>query len=576
MKIVLQFFSFLALYAFSLQVWSGELVIDCSLLGDDGARICTFESNGISPSGQLVEIIDSVIAKAEGGDTADICFSSNPQDETAPYFCNLNAGDSLTNGQDIFFQCDIDSNLGEASCSLARTENNVVVGTTNALEMSCSSRTGKCVVSSNIDALKSELTSVSALDDNISSLSSSFLNCVSQNTHSGFKEVCDAVMADILNGNPNQAIAKLEALQPINPDAGVDKSFQQVMHSITSVSNRLNFLRQFVSFNKESVSQVERVYYQNEWHDSGVLFAQNDAVISDVSPSTDFSTSIIDDGRLSLYLNGSVVDGKYERGNEGVELASEISGSALVFGLDYRLGNDQVAGLALNYAQDKSKYEEVDLDGELNADTFIATGYYSFFTPTWYIDTTLTIGGSNFDQERTANINNADVLMTSKYHGQQVAASFASGWQFYVNQFNFTPYAEVMVGQIQTDEYKERGAAAVSINEQKRDIGTLQLGARASMVINVEHAVLIPEVNIRLINDFEDEAQNITGTWVNDATSPEFTMTTDGTDSNYMSVGLGLSCQLQKGNAGFIMFESIEGYENLDQHRVSAGWRWEL
>jgi len=547
-----------------------NLEISCPL-NTEGERECSFSEGGLTASSHLVDLLNDMILFVEGSSANAGSYCQSTQTTAGAsgftHVCNLNDINDPTS-EVVRMGCS--TNGEQASCNLINNSGDIQEG----LAIACDRANSSCTITTNTDAMMEDMQASVDMSDNMKEMAESLLSCVAQNTFGGMKAVCDSILSDLNNGDANAAMEKIIAMQPINPDTAIEKSLDKMMNTINAVSNRLSFLRHLVNVGGASSASANQIYYNGNFYNSGDMLADNGQLSSDVLKSN-VSTGIQDFGRLSLYLNGSVTDGEYEA---GAGLANDISSTVLVLGMDYRLDNNQVAGLAFNYGQDKTEFNKNTLlEGEVSADSFSLTAYYSYFKESWYVDSTLTLGGGNYDQERSPGLNLSDKL-SATYHGQQTVASIAGGWQFYFNQYNLTPFAELTLGQLKTDRYKESGgAAAIIMDAQKRDIGTLQMGARLSAAFNTQRAVILPELSLRLVNDFEDESQALTGRWVGStASGNDFTWNSDAPDSSYAVASVGLSFQLAHGNSGFLTLESIEGYDRLTQQRVSAGWRWEI
>ena len=106
-------------------------------------------------------------------------------------------------------------------------------------------------------------------------------------------------------------------------------------------------------------------------------------------------------------------------------------------------------------------------------------------------------------------------------------------------------------------------------------MASFNLGARFRYIATTNHGVFIPTLSLTAVNDFKYDAQVVTGRFVGVADS-QFNVAANKNDKDYFVIGAGFSFQLKNGNSGFVNLESLQGYSNLDQNRLTLGWRWEL
>ena len=316
----------------------------------------------------------------------------------------------------------------------------------------------------------------------------------------------------------------------------------------------------------------------NQWLEAGTLLAAADNTATDAAPARlEVDRNISDFGRLGLFVNASVIDGRYDAGSLSGRNDSESA--TVTIGVDYRFGDNLVAGLAGNFGQSKVEYKTT-VAGELEADNYALIGYTSWYRNNWYVDGALTLGVDHYEQLRDPAVNNS---FESKYKGSQYDLSGTVGYEFVINRFNVSPHIKLSAGRLDTDAYSEKetnpggGGAALSIDKQKRDTGSISAGSHFRYVFTTSRGVFIPLLTLTAVHDYETEAQQVTGRFTNLAASTSsFQIDTEETDSTYYVIAAGCTFQLKNGNAGFVNLETLEGYDNLDQQRLTLGWRWEL
>lgn len=481
------------------------------------------------------------------------------------FTCNIGTEDYPLN-----MGCSYDKTTNSVDCRLEESPETFSIG--------CNSNdvTNSCYLKSNSDTLFDQLPK-NQMSANISALAESILSCANFNTFGNFKNTCDKLMSLILSGDTTEAIAIIEKLQPINPDASVDLSKNNLRQAFHTVQGRLSRLRSGINI-ADNV-QTQQYFVNQEWHEAGTLFAQNTTSTNDATKSVVADRNISEYGKLGFFINVALINADEKK---GIELDTESDSQVFTLGIDYRFADNLIGGLAFNINQSKTDVDNQATLGKLEADGYSFLVYGSFYQDNWFIDASITQGGDRYEQTREPN-GVVDVY-ESNFNSKQSSFSVSGGYDFHIQAFSITPFAQYTIGSITIDGYKEKllngngqPGASIEIDEQDNDIGTFNIGSHFRYIVNTSKGVFIPSISLTLVNDFEDDAQMVSGRFVgNYAINGGFSLQTNKIDSSYMIVGLGISAQFKNGNAGFLSFETIEGYDNLDQQRITAGWRFEF
>ena len=491
------------------------------------------------------------------------------QESTDHYMeCHAVESSLLENGQEFNRQCDIIPYQSDQPDPI--------------LTMDCTLRdnyetedsAGTCRITNNRD-IASELPEDEQPSDNQLSIIDSFLLAC-------FTGSDDAFCQELENATSEQLPGLLQALMPLNPETAVDMTQANQRGGGSAVQQRQTRLRTGnpVAGNN-NVQQTRRYFANNQWLEPGTRLAATGNSASDAAAEYNgmVEDSISTFGRLGVFVNASVADGRYNRGS--LSGRNKFSAGTVTFGTDYRFSESLVGGIAANIGQSSVKYRN-EVYGELDADTYELIGYGSWYSGNWYLDGALTLGSSRYNQLRdpTAVANSYE----ASYNGTQYNLATTLGHDFVIDGFSISPFARLTLGRLDTDAYSEKktdpggaGPAPMEIDKQKRDIGTVAAGSHFRYVITSQHGVFIPVLSLTAIHDFENGAQQITGRFVGTVGSDNgFSVNTMERDSSFYIIAAGMSFQLKNGNAGFINLESVESYSYLDQYRLTMGWRWEL
>lgn len=433
-----------------------------------------------------------------------------------------------------------------------------------------------CTIRQDAGEAKRLIDGLGIANGNVNRLANTFMSCL-QGSFGSAEASCGELASALNADDKNRAIDILNALAPLNPEVTSDLARDNLRNSTSVVLSRLGQIRTDTTIASNVRSQM--FLANNEWLHAGTRLAANDSLASDVTPGT-ISTSISDFGKLGFFINVNATDGKYKNGS--LSSSSDFTSTMLTLGFDYRVRDDLVTGLAFNLGQSKTKYKST-VKGELQADNYSFIVYNSFYKHNWYFDSSLTIGGDTYNQKRDPlGINNS---FDAEYHSMQYSLSFAVGYDFYVQGFGLTPFMQLDVGQLHIDGYTEKEkqlncigncGVALAMDKQKRDIGSFNVGGRFRYIFTTSKGVFIPNLTLTAVSDFKNDAQVVTGRFIGLNRASGFEIMSEKSDSDYFIVATGFSMQLKNGNSGFFNLESLQGYDNLDQMRVTLGWRWEL
>ena len=432
---------------------------------------------------------------------------------------------------------------------------------------------GICTLTHKTGQIEEMIEGLSIANNNISNIANSFLSCL-QGAIGGAEAMCSQLIT-ALGANDDQKVMQIiNSLAPLNPEATSDLARDNLRNSTSVVLSRLGQIRTDTTMASNVSTQM--FFANNEWLHAGARLAANDSLASDVTPGT-VSTSISDFGKLGFFINVNATDGKYKGGS--LSSNSDFTSTMLTLGFDYRVRDDLVTGLAFNIGQSKTKYKST-INGKLDAENYSLIVYNSFYKESWYFDSSLTIGGDTYKQNRDPiGFSNS---YSAEFHSMQYNLSLAAGYDFYVQGFGLTPFAQIDLGRLHIDGYKEKDncvggcGVALAMDKHKRDIGSFNVGGRFRYIFTTSKGVFIPNLTLTAVSDFKNDAQVVTGRFIGLNRASGFEIMSEKSDSDYFIVATGFSMQLKNGNSGFFNLESLQGYDNLDQMRVTLGWRWEL
>ncbi|WP_154224370.1 autotransporter domain-containing protein [Marinicella rhabdoformis] len=279
-----------------------------------------------------------------------------------------------------------------------------------------------------------------------------------------------------------------------------------------------------------------------------------------------------------FFINGTISMG--ERDKTGRELGFDFDTFGITAGLDYRLSNNKVLGVALGYANFDSEIED---EAEMQSDGITLTGYGSFYVnDNFYVDTRISYGQPNFDQSRRINFSLNEVTIDRVAKGEtsanQYSASLSMGYHFYKNAWNITPNASINYVNTSIDAFKESGAGGFNFEYAQQDIKSLKasMGLSVSRAFSLEKGVITPQFDINMTREMENDGGLIEARFINAPDDEIFWIETDEPDRIFGNAGLGLVFIGANGKQAYINYRSIFGLEGFTRGTINLGLRFEF
>jgi outer membrane autotransporter protein len=301
-----------------------------------------------------------------------------------------------------------------------------------------------------------------------------------------------------------------------------------------------------------------------------------------------------DHGKWGFFLNGS-----YGSGNKDATLREpgfDFDSWSLVSGLDYRVTDQLVLGLALSYAVTSSSIDknggDVDLDG------FGGSVYGTYYRGPIYVDFLGGVAGKKYDMERnvrysvpatSGGITAVNQVFDGSTDATDVNFALGTGYNLSFGGLAVTPFVNLAYLESTIDGYTEslQGpnsnagfGLALRVDEQEVKSLASNLGVQLAYAINTSQGVVTPYLRADWEHEFENDARTITAHFANvggnfDALNT-ITIPTDEPDRDFANVGLGLSAVLPGGVQCFVDYSTVLGYEDITLHRFVVGLRMEF
>jgi uncharacterized protein with beta-barrel porin domain len=280
-----------------------------------------------------------------------------------------------------------------------------------------------------------------------------------------------------------------------------------------------------------------------------------------------------------FFITGQITTGDYAYGDASDE-GFDFDTQGITAGVDYRLNNKTVIGIALGYS---------DFDSEVNtgatveskAITFSAYGSFNV-TDNFYIDAKASFGSPDFDQQRSVNFtlqnNQTDQVAIGETDGSQQSFVITSGYQFNKNGWQFTPSISAEYNQSEIDAFVETGAGDFSVGYSEQNFETTRFtaGFQANKAISLSKGILIPSIGYHYIHENQSGDDVILMRVANMPAGEFFESPTGFNDNDYSTLDLGLTFVTSNGKQAFIQYSKAIGWEGFDKQTINLGARFEF
>ena len=202
-------------------------------------------------------------------------------------------------------------------------------------------------------------------------------------------------------------------------------------------------------------------------------------------------------GDSTLWLKTTA--SKTKQDDVGVYEGFNTKSYGFVAGLDKNVGDSSIIGISTSYMDTKATQNSHQTD----TNSIGVSLYGSKEFELGYIEGQLNYTQHSSDTSRTANSGD----LTSKVKADEMGARIEAGVHIPVdNGAYITPYAGVEYSQVNQKGYTEKGTSyqndALKVDKYKEDKTTAEVGIKATSRIELDNALIIPQVSFAVAKDF--------------------------------------------------------------------------
>ena len=264
------------------------------------------------------------------------------------------------------------------------------------------------------------------------------------------------------------------------------------------------------------------------------------------------------------------------RSNSFSQPGFDFDNHNFVFGADYRLKDNWVAGGSFSYRNNNANFAAGR--GDTTNDSYTGTLYTSYnITDAAHVDATASYGGFAYDTSRNINVGGQSSIAKASTNGGQYAFSWGGGYDFTYQALTVAPYARGEYMNLDIDGYSESGSLyAVRFGNQNIESLTSTVGIQTAYALSFPWGVLIPQLRGEWHHQFMDGQRQIQAGFIADPTGQSFVMTSDGPTRDYYTFGAEVSSVLPGGISAFLAYETLQSYTSINSNRLMLGGRLEF
>jgi len=384
---------------------------------------------------------------------------------------------------------------------------------------------------------------------------------MSGNNSAELQTAMDQVFNGSIQSETNAAMTAVSAEQSNVFGSQSTKTLAGQLHTVEIVHTRLKLA---------SNEQADVLYADNNH-----MFSMNKggAASSDIGEE------------IGFWMNSSYSFGDTDSTFD--QLGYDYDSWSAVMGADYKLTDSLIVGLAFDYS-----HIDADFDGHrggTDTNTYTGSLYGSFYvTDNFHLDAVASYGGADYEINRKlfyvittgATAGTTDTTAEGETDGDQLSFNFNAGYDYHYKGLSVTPYASVNYLTMQIDSYKENKNTgdgwAMRFNEQNIQSLTTTVGSQISYAFSVPFGVIVPQLHGAWHHEYKNNSRTAKATLLGDALAQTIDIDIAGPDRNFFTVGADVSAVLTHGVTTFASYNALVGYNNVDSHTFTLGFRLEL
>lgn len=250
-------------------------------------------------------------------------------------------------------------------------------------------------------------------------------------------------------------------------------------------------------------------------------------------------------------------------------------------GIDFRINNQMVAGLAIDGYNHKGDF---DSGGKFESDGKGVLLFASFSpVDSVFMQAYAGYSGKSNKRQRFTRFTEDSVVISdgfvgAEYDGNEYSMGIMAGYDRVNGATTISPRASLDWLNSQFDHYDESGNTGLELTFEKDERTSLQsaVGVQVSHVVSTTSAIFVPQSSIDWKHEFDEDQRNVSVSFVDDTRSSQFTFETENPDRNFFELNVGVAVIFTHGAQLFVNYRTLLGHSFYNNTAATIGFRLEL
>jgi outer membrane autotransporter protein len=224
-------------------------------------------------------------------------------------------------------------------------------------------------------------------------------------------------------------------------------------------------------------------------------------------------------------------------------------------------------------------------EGSLDTESMALSVYGSVYAAkSFYLDGLVNYAMADYDARRNISYSQGSSLgdlaldADGSTEGDTLSAGLFGGYDFLIKGVTISPNLGFFYVDAKIDGFTEAGAGGLNLMYEEQNFKSLtsNVGLRINATWNLPWVVLLPGLRFDFIREFEDDVDVFQVRFAadpNGMSAPPIRIQTDNPDTSYTRMSLNLSAQFKFGFAGYVEYQRIGGFSQIDFEDVAFGFR---
>ncbi len=287
-------------------------------------------------------------------------------------------------------------------------------------------------------------------------------------------------------------------------------------------------------------------------------------------------------GPIGVWFNSSYNTGAISTNDQ--QLGYDFGNWGFTMGADYKPIERLAIGTAFAFGRNQANFAS-NL-GNTENDAYTGMIYAAWYpVDNLHIDANASYGGNDYSTQRNISYQldnpdmwNVNTVVRGATGGDHYSFGLRSGYNLSIDSLTIEPYARFNYYSLGVDSYKEQGLSGFELSMGKQNIDSLitSLGTQLSYAFSYSWGVLLPQLYAEWHHQFKDSQRYSSASYVGDLSNQQFGIFTTEPTRNFATVGTRLGSSFGHGLSGFLSYDAILGYQDVNSQRIMLGGRFEF